>query len=106
MYVQADYFQIESLKARAEKCFSSSFLKDCRLGNAWRMPFEEAIEETYNSTPESDKRIRKMVIKLCVTNMTRLRGGGGQSILTDEFLKRLPAFAADLSISLLNKYHP
>jgi hypothetical protein len=98
MYVQADYFQIDSLQTRAEKYFRASFLD-------WRdrRSFKATITEIYTSTPESDQRIRNAVVALTINNLATLRSGI-EAILDDEFLKRLPAFAADLSISMLNQY--
>jgi hypothetical protein len=83
MYSQVDYFQIDRLKEMAEEYIPESY-------QDWpdRRSFEETIEEVYIYTPESDQGIRDIVVE----------------ILDYEFLKRLPAFAADFSIPLMKKF--
>ncbi|QKX59218.1 uncharacterized protein TRUGW13939_06350 [Talaromyces rugulosus] len=95
MYVQADYFQIDGLKSKTERYFRASFLD--RLN---RESFEAVITEIYTLTPESDDQIRDAAVALTMDNLDILRNET-EAILLDEFLKRLPAFAADISISFL-----
>lgn len=96
MYIQADYFQIDSLKVTAEKKFRASF-RD--LSN--RRSFEATVEEIYCSTPESDSQIRNALVASTMDNLATLRRGTN-GILLDELLKRFPDFATDLCITLLN----
>jgi hypothetical protein len=98
MYAQADYFQIDGLKSRAEKYFRGSFLDQLN-----RESFEAVIKEIYTSTPESDDQIRDVAVALTMDNLEILRNGT-EVILLDRFLKQLPAFAADISISLLKNH--
>ncbi|EED11610.1 BTB/POZ domain protein [Talaromyces stipitatus ATCC 10500] len=97
MYAQADYFQIDGLKSRAERYFRGSF-----LDQPSKDPFEAIITEIYTSIPESDEQIRDAAIELTMDNLETLRNGT-EVILLDGFLKRSPAFAADLCIAMLKR---
>ncbi|CRG86066.1 hypothetical protein PISL3812_03069 [Talaromyces islandicus] len=97
MYPQADYFQIDGLKRRAGKYFRKSF-----LDRPSKESFEAVIAEIYTSIPECDDQIRDAAIELTMDNLETLRNGT-EVILLDGFLKRSPAFAADLCISMLKR---
>lgn len=98
MYVQADYFQIDRLKERAKKYLQASF-KNCPD----RKSFEEIIEEVYNSTPKFDQQTRDTVVELITSDLRYLRQGD-EPMLDYGFLKHLPAFAADLSRSVIIRF--
>ena len=57
MYIQAEYFQIDSLKAKAKKYFCESFLYELN-----RSSFEAMIMDIYNLTIESDQGLREVAV--------------------------------------------
>lgn len=94
MYIQADYFQIEGLKTRANRYFRESFLYELTQSS-----YEAMITDIYNSTLPSDQGLRRVSVALTVENLGTFRA---KAILDDELLKQMPAFAADLCIAMLH----
>lgn len=94
MYIQAEYFQIDSLKTKAKRYFCESFLHELD-----RSSFEATITDIYNLTIQSDQGLREMTVKLIMEYLPDFRA---RTILSDELLKQLPNFAADLCIAMIS----
>jgi hypothetical protein len=107
MYAEADYFQIDRLKALAKKKFQASFMDKPN-----KQSFQAAVVEAYRSTAEYDRGLKDVVIELTRTNLTALRGGGLLNLmppvpvaLSNELLRSVPEFAVDLCIATLDKMY-
>jgi len=98
MYAQADYFQIDRLRARAKKHFRASFLDQLD-----RESFQAIVVEIYRLANEFDRGLRDMVVELTIDNLATLRGGISP-VLDNDLLKIVPDFAVDLCIATLDKF--
>jgi len=98
MYAEADYFQVDRLKAMAKKKFRASF-----MDKPDRKSFQVAVMEVYRSTAEYDRGLKDVVIALTRSNLVILRGGIFP-VLADDLLRSVPEFAVDLCIATLGKY--
>lgn len=92
MYGVGDYFQIPGLKTAAQRYFTSAF---SFLLN--RDAFCTAVSEVYNSTPESDRGLRDIVVQTTISN--NKEGWGPR--LNRDMLKQVPEFSYDFGVAVL-----
>ncbi|KAN0074894.1 BTB/POZ fold [Elaphomyces granulatus] len=98
MYVEADYFQVDRLKALAKEKFCASF-----MDKPDRKSFQAAVVEVYRSTPEYDRGLKDVVIASTRNNLATLRNWW-YPVLNNDLLRSVPEFAVDLCIATLDKY--
>lgn len=97
MYIQADYFHIETLKLKALKRFQSYFQP---FPAFTQRSFEAVVMEIYDRTAEDDP-IRAQLVTLTAKNSAVLKGKG--NIINRTFLERFPVFAVDLCLASLDR---
>src|SRR5215471_17354572 len=100
MYSLADRLFIRGLKSLAKE----NFEKELRPRLVSKS-FPVAVIEVYSSTPEQDRGLRDLVVKITVDNLTKLREkkGSDHAILQNRLLKQIPEFAYDLSVAMMDK---
>ncbi|RYP71327.1 hypothetical protein DL771_004904 [Monosporascus sp. 5C6A] len=90
VYSLADKYIIPSLKSQAREKFETA------ISTGWAMDdFPLAIAEVYNSTPDSDRGLRDLTVKIARTNINALL----KTELFRDVLGEIPAFAAEMVIS-------
>ena len=97
MYAQVDYFLIDRLQVKAKQYLAASF-----IGNQNSNSFASTIVEVYTSTASFNRGLRDVVVRLVKDNLTTLRGSVFP-ILDNSLLTRVPEFAEDLCVSLLDQ---
>ncbi|KAL1984816.1 hypothetical protein VTN96DRAFT_8660 [Rasamsonia emersonii] len=98
MYALADRLLIDGLKVLAKRYFHETFLHQLDYGS-----FCRAVEEVYCSTPPHERGLRDLVVNITLDHLTTLRNSGA---LSDDLLNRIPDFACDLCIAIINKTVP
>jgi hypothetical protein len=100
IYALADRLHIQGLKNRSKEYVETELSH--RLDEE---SFPLAITEIYTSTPEHDRGLRDIVIKVTLDNLVAFRKGDGRRppILQDGHLKQLPQFSYDLAIAMMDK---
>ncbi|KAB8228866.1 BTB/POZ domain-containing protein [Aspergillus alliaceus] len=97
MYAQGDYFLIDRLQVKAKQYFVASFIRNQNSSS-----FTSTIVEVYTSTAGVNRGLRDVVVELVKDNLTTLRGSAFP-ILNNNLLTRVPDFAHDLCVSLLDQ---
>ncbi len=82
---------IPTLKDLAKEKFRSA------INTSWAMDdFPLTVAEVYSSTPEDDRGLRDLTVKVADTNIKRLL----QNEQFRDLLRKSPGFAADMVISM------
>ncbi|RLL97477.1 hypothetical protein CFD26_106509 [Aspergillus turcosus] len=97
MYARGVYFQIDALKSKAKQCFKESFMTDPD-----RDSFRSAVLEVYDSTVESDRGLRDLVVQLTTDNLSLLRAKVNP-VLDDNLLEDVPSFMRDICLSAVER---
>ncbi len=91
VYGLADKYAIPALKSHALEKFRMV------ISSGWVMDdFPLAVSEAYNSTPETDRALRDLVVEISNTNINKLL----ENKLFRDVLRETPGFAVDMVNSL------
>ncbi|CAG8893511.1 unnamed protein product [Penicillium egyptiacum] len=113
MYSLADRLLIHGLKALSKEKFEKE------LARRWLDPstFSHAVSEIYNSTPESDRGLRDLIVNVTMDNLVILRTGAktmdstvagngeesGPVAFPDSLARSVPQFSSDLAVEMMNR---
>jgi hypothetical protein len=100
MYSLADRLFIHGLKALSKQNVERELVRRLDANS-----FPQAIIEIYNSTPESDRGLRDLVVKITMDHLTALRSSEGSkaAAFQNNLLKSVPQFSYDLLVAIMNK---
>ncbi|KAA8647706.1 uncharacterized protein ATNIH1004_006403 [Aspergillus tanneri] len=100
MYSLADRLFIQGLKALSRQNVQQELVQRLNANS-----FPQAILEIYNSTPENDRGLRDLVVKITMDHLTTLRSAdeAEAAAFQDDLLKSVPQFSYDLLVAIMNK---
>ena len=100
MYSLADRLLVHGLKALSKENVARELVRQLNVHS-----FPQAIFEIYNSTPENDRGLRDLAVKVTLNHLSTLRKASGTAVAAfqDDLLKSIPQFSYDLAIALMNK---
>lgn len=100
MYSLADRLLIDGLKAASKIYFYDRLME--RLDS---QSFPLAVLEVYRSTPQHDRGLRDLIIKVTMRHLMILRDPQepDTGALQNDLLQQVPDFAYDLSVAMMDK---
>ncbi|KKY16160.1 putative btb poz domain protein [Diplodia seriata] len=99
VYAAGDYYQVNCLKEQAKSSFTTWLTGQLSRGSS-QEDFFRAVEVIYDSTPESDRGLRDIVVEF-VCNHTDI--AGKKRAATDLLASTCPVFVTDLAVAFKAK---
>ncbi|KAL1617699.1 hypothetical protein SLS54_007703 [Diplodia seriata] len=99
VYAAGDYYQVKCLKEQAKSSFTTWLTGQLSRGSS-QEDFFRAVEVIYDSTPESDRGLRDIVVEF-VCNHTDI--AGNKRAATDLLASTCPVFVTDLAVAFKAK---
>lgn len=100
MYTLADRLFIQGLKALSKQNVERELVERLDANS-----FPLAVIEIYNSTPQKDRGLRDLAVKITMDHLTTLRNAGesGPAAFQNDLLQSVPQFSYDLLVAIVNK---
>jgi hypothetical protein len=100
MYSLADRLLIQGLKALSKQNVEQELVERLDANS-----FPLAVIEIYNSTPQKDRGLRDLAVRITMDHLTTLRNAGesGSAAFKNDLLQSVPQFSYDLLVSIMNK---